>query len=145
MKRKYNKKQSKQENFLISHLRSMASGKWTKARVLNAISLFRMREGRGSGFIGQFWDYVRKGADISIIAYTIFAVRLAPILYIWVGVIYLVCSYLIGYFDETRLKLWQVELDMNTKHVNPYYQRLEKKLDRIDKRLSRWEGKCQTK
>ena len=137
MKKKNNKKQSKQENFLIAHLKSIASGKWTKARVLNAISLFRMREGRGSGIFNQFWDYVRKGADITIIFWAVFNLKLLPTQLFIFGIIYVILSYCVGYFDETKIKLWQKEQEMAFSYINPFFQRLEKKIDKILKRRNK--------
>lgn len=120
----------KSSNFLLVNIKSMMSGVWTVKRLRNAFIIFRMREGRGSGFIGQGWDYIRKGSDIAVFA-LLFGLRAHWLWYVLFGFIYMLAAYGIGYWDETKARIWQEELDMNMKRVNPFNQRLEQNIKKL--------------
>ena len=102
-------------------------------RVKNAYVLFNMRQGRGSGLIARFSTYAMFGASLKILIPTI------PVKYlIFIGTpLWLIGTYYLGYLDETRIKLWQFENKKIQTHANPYFQMVEKKLNKIDKILTK--------
>ena len=120
----------------IINIKSIFTGTWTKTRLLRAVTLFRMREGRGSGMFSQVWDYFQKLTMIGLAA-KLFNMDIPFMFYPVIGVTYISFCYLLGFYDEVKLKWWQMEQEMNISHINPYYQRIEAKLDSIEQRLNR--------
>ena len=121
---------------IVINVKSVFTGKWSKTRVLRALTLFRMREGRGSGMFSQVWDYFQKLTMIGLAA-KLFSVDIPFYLYPIIGFTYISFCYLLGFYDEMKLQWWQVEQEMNISHINPYYQRIEAKLDSIEQRLDK--------
>ena len=126
--------------FITTHIKSIFSKAWTKDRIMNAFILFRMREGRGSGFTGQFYDYIQKGAIFTIFAMN-FGLKITSTMYLIFGIGYLIVCYYIGFIDEKRIGLWQKEKLMETSYINPYYQKLEKDIESIKKALKVKDGR----
>lgn len=118
--------------FILEHYKSMSNGKWTIGRFIKGYNLFKIREGRGSGYIDMIWNYLRKGVDISFMAWFVFNYRIPPTDLIKFAIGYVIVSYILGYFDHTRVNVMQNEAEISTM-INPYYVRLEKKIDNISK------------
>lgn len=109
----------------------------TKERILNMWVLFNMRQGRGSGLINQ----LRLNEYVVIAgALTILFPWVTKVFLIVFGFIFLVGTYYLGYFDEKKLKLWQLEREKQDQHANPFTQRLERRLIRIEEKLKTDQG-----
>ena len=91
-------------------------------RLKESYIIFKLREGRGSGYINQIWDYVRKGTDISFMLWILFDVRIKPNQLAVVALVYLTISYLIGNYDHTRGRVMHDEAEV-TLMITPYYAR----------------------
>lgn len=97
-----------------------------KEDLKKAYVLFNMRQGRGAGYIDRFRDLFILGGAAKLYFPDLPIIALIPLGLGWLSI-----TYLIGYFDEKKLKIWQLELDMNAKWVNPYNQRIEDKMDKV--------------
>lgn len=116
-------------------MRLMVGGREvTGDRIKNAYVLFNMRQGRGSGLISRFQTYIVFVASIKILFPSSNILMLAII-----GVpLWLVGTYHLGLWDEKKIKLWQLENEKAQTHVvNPYFIRLESKIDNLLKKVSK--------
>jgi hypothetical protein len=111
-------------------------GRWTLARLTNANAVFSMRSGRGKGIMNGLWLGLTTLVALSI---------KYPWIEVWWGIFilpaYLWLAYFIGYIDEIYLGFWQREREKASTHANPYTQRIESRLEDIQARLDRIEGK----
>jgi len=134
---------------IIEHVKSMIKGRWTKNRLLVAIILWRQRQARGGTFTGEFYVMFRDSAIFTPMIFTLNSV-LHTNIPLWIGIVGILMNYIVtytlGYYDETKLKLWQKEQEVTTTRWNPFWKRNEKqwveihtKIDSVIERLDRIE------
>jgi len=98
----------------------------TKDRLINAYVIFNMRQGRGAGYIDRFRDLFILSSAVKIIFPWMTVAMIIPL-----GLAWLTATYMIGYIDEHYLKIWQIELEKNATWINPFNQRIDKRLKEI--------------
>ena len=93
-----------------------------------------MYQGRGSGLINQLRveQYLILGGAIKVLFPNLIMSEL-----ILMGVLFMVGTTFLGWYDKTHFKLWQRELELNKTHVDPYNQRIESKIDKIIKSVKK--------
>ena len=102
-------------------------------RIKNMYALFNMRQGRGSGYFARFQELAYLG-----------------VLKLWVpidnsGIIilaisYIIFTYIVGYYDEHKFKVWQVELEKSHTQIDPFeneMMNLIKQNNKLIKRLAK--------
>ena len=99
-------------------------------RVKKAYILFNMRQGRGSGYIDRFRDLFVLSGAFKIMFPALPIIAIMPI-----GVIWLTITYAFGYYDEKKIKLWQMESEMNSTWISPFNKRVDKNLKHLVKKV----------
>jgi hypothetical protein len=139
-------------NILFEHIKSVRIGRWTKTRFLKGFALLRMRQNRGSTYMGEIYAIARDGSIFMtplVLLNVWLKARYNWEIPLWWSFLFIVgffmTTYIIGYYDENKLKLWQVESEMGMKRVNPYYQRLERNIDKIMLELDEIKKRGETK
>ena len=126
---------------IISHIKSLFSktnGKWNKKRLLNAFALFRLRHGRGLTFIGELKSFIQSFA-VYITPMMLAGISLpkASIIVCTIGFGYLFVTYVIGYYDMEKVKLWQKESVLTQTRTNPEWIWLKKEIETIKNKLEK--------
>ena len=104
----------------------------TKKRLINMYLLFVFRQGIGSGLIDAF--RVQQFAIIGTFA-KVFIPRITMVQIVTLGILFYIFTYLLGLWNEQRLKLIQAENELFAQHAKPYEQRIERRLMRIERKL----------
>ena len=100
----------------------------TGDRLKNMYVLFTIRQGQGSGYISRLQEIFVLGGMFKLLVPSIPMWQL-PVL----GVGYMIFTYFIGYYDETRVKMFQAMREKNDQHANPFIQRMERRMVRLEK------------
>ena len=99
---------------------------WIVNRLCHIYILYRQRTSRGESYMSDFQSFMNYG----VVTGAIFIPdKLLPVIVIILQIIF----FFIGWFDEVKLKLWQMEVARNSRVYNP----VEVKLDKIEKKIKR--------
>lgn len=114
--------------------------KLKKVRLFYA--LFRVRFDRGFGLIGQVVEMMKLSAFATILvtAWNSAAGHIFEIPLVWIPysvVIIIPILYLLGYFDQKKIHLVQLERGYAMKHMNAFWDMLDKRLKRIEDKLTK--------
>jgi len=102
-------------------------------RIKNAWVLIQMRQGRGSGLLND----IRVEKYLGLAAYLVILIPALPkIILPVIAIIFFIGTYYLGWTDEKKWKLWQVENEKTAQHANPFNQRLERHLIRLQKHFN---------
>ncbi len=104
----------------------------TGNRIKQWYIMFLVRQGRGSGLIQQL--RIDQMAIIST-ALKVFIPDIPFFLIPFGAVVFMSMTYMFGLFDEKKLKLWQMENERDIVHANPYVQRMERGMIRLQKHM----------
>jgi len=106
----------------------------TTDRIKNLYVLFQLRQGRGSSYTGEIYAIIRDSAIFTPMIYLI-NTHFGWSIPLWSSfvffVVYFIGTYKLGEYDEKKLKIWQKQEEYQTKNINPYFKRLEEKIDKI--------------
>jgi len=130
------------------HFRSIFQGKWDKARCARAYSLFQLRQDRGASFTGETYNFVKDTAIftpfINTLNQVVFIPHLGFELPIWSSVLFafmfFIGTYILGYYDQKVLGFWQIQNEISTKEINPYFIKLEKEMAELKEMLKKKNG-----
>lgn len=108
-----------------------------KGRFIRSWALFRLRYTRGGSLFDIFDMAVKNtfyiGGSAAIFEY-FGIINVSKGLVLGIIAFRLLTQYFAGWLDEKKLKIWQYEMAYSAKELNPFWEKMNKKIDKLLKK-----------